>query len=443
MTTTRTGNRRKVPNDALKICPSCGEPRGNRRQSWEPIYRGNEVLGYTCPVCPTWAEPIRRTEAGRFVAVVDATPPGATKRKQAKKTTDSLGEARQFVAEARAEVAEHGGLSARELTVAKALEDWLASKTRLRPPTRRNYEAQFLPVVRAFGDKPVRELRAGHVEELIASMLEGGKRNGEAYGIESIRSAVGRLSQALGRCKRDGIVTQNVADLVELPRDKRVRGEALEHWKTEGHGLDARCPDLDRFRAVADEHRDAGAWRLTLCGMTRADVMGLRWSDIDLDAGTATVRQGRVILDGKLDHAGETKTPQRRRTVPVEIIEPGTVELLRAMQARQAEDKLTAGTAYVDSGYLVVNEAGEPLRPELYSDRFRSLCRKAKVPVIHLHSVRHTLAFMLHRLGITPGDAAALLGHTVQVHLSTYLPESGASGIAAAAAALGSRAVAA
>src|SRR5699024_340155 len=121
---------------------------------------------------------------------------------------------------------------------------------------------------------------------------------------------------------------------------------SLEHWKTEGHGPDARCPDLDRFRAVADEHRDAGAWRLTLCGMTRADVMGLRWSDIDLDAGTVTVRQGRVILDGKLDHAGETKTPQRRRTVPVEIIEPGTIELLRAMQARQAEDKLAAGTAY-------------------------------------------------------------------------------------------------
>src|SRR5699024_4769836 len=98
MTTTRTGNRRKVPNDALKICPSCGEPRGNRRQSWEPIDRGTEVLGYTGPVPPTWAEPIRRTGAGRFVAVVDATPPGATKRKQAKKTTDSLGEARQFVA---------------------------------------------------------------------------------------------------------------------------------------------------------------------------------------------------------------------------------------------------------------------------------------------------------------------------------------------------------
>lgn len=117
--------------------------------------------------------------------------------------------------------------------------------------------------------------------------------------------------------------------------------------------------------------------------------------------------------------------------------------LLRKMRARQAEDKLRAGTAWNDSGYVVVNEAGDPLRPELYSDRFRALCRSAGLPVIHLHSVRHTLAFALHRLGVTPGDAAALLGHTVQVHLATYLPESGASGIKAAAAALGGRRAAA
>ena len=157
------------------------------------------------------------------------------------------------------------------------------------------------------GDKPVRQLKASHVEALIASMLNGGKRNGKPFGIWAIRATVNRLSQALDRCVRDGIVPQNVARLVELPGDERMRGEALEHWVTDGHGPDARCHDLDRFREVADEHRDAGAWRLTLCGMTRADVMGLRWSNIDLDAGTVTVRQGRVILDGKHDHTGETR----------------------------------------------------------------------------------------------------------------------------------------
>lgn len=442
----RTGSRKAVPADALKFCPSCREARGNKRQDWAAIMAGDVVVGYTCPACPAWSEPIRRIESSerlRFQAVVDATPRGAIKRRQTRRTFDALDEARQFVAEVRAEVAERGGLSARELTVERALEDWLSTRTKLRPPTVRNYRAQFKPVIEEFGDKPIRELKASHVEVLIAKMLEGGKRNEKPFGIWAIRAAVGRLAQALDRCVRDGIVSQNVARLVELPSDERVRGEALEHWQTEGHGPNATCPNLDSFRELADTHRDAGAWRLTLCGMTRADVMGLRWSDIDLDKGQASVRQGRVILDGKDDYTGDTKSGQRKRTVPFETIEPGTVTLLRMMKAQQAKDKLAAGTSYVDSGYVVVNEAGEPLRPELYSDRFRALCRKSGVPVIHLHSVRHTLAFILHRLGVTPGDAAALLGHTVQVHLSTYLPESGASGIAAAAAALGGRRVAA
>lgn len=63
--------------------------------------------------------------------------------------------------------------------------------------------------------------------------------------------------------------------------------------------------------------------------------------------------------------------------------------------------------------------------------------RPANVPVIRLHSVRHSLAFWLHSLGVPPADAAALLGHTVDVRLSVYLPESGSSGIARAASALG------
>lgn len=64
------------------------------------------------------------------------------------------------------------------------------------------------------------------------------------------------------------------------------------------------------------------------------------------------------------------------------------------------------------------------------------------MPAIRLHSVRHSVAFWLHQLGVAPADAAALLGHTVEVHLSTYLPDSGSSGIMAAAAALGKAAAA-
>jgi hypothetical protein len=61
------------------------------------------------------------------------------------------------------------------------------------------------------------------------------------------------------------------------------------------------------------------------------------------------------------------------------------------------------------------------VRPELYSDRFRRLSRQAGLRVIHLHLVRHTLAVAMNRAGVAPVDAAPLLGHTVDVYISTYL----------------------
>jgi hypothetical protein len=70
------------------------------------------------------------------------------------------------------------------------------------------------------------------------------------------------------------------------------------------------------------------------------------------------------------------------------------------------------GPAHRDCGLLVVDALGQPVRPEWYSDRFRALSRTAGVPPITLHSVRHPLAFWLDGLGVTPADAAALLGRS-------------------------------
>ena len=98
---------------------------------------------------------------------------------------------------------------------------------------------------------------------------------------------------------------------------------------------------------------------------------------------------------------------------------------------------MQAGTGYTDTGLVVVDALGHGVGPQWYSDRFAAVCRQAGLPVIRLHSLRHSLAFWLHSVGVSPADAAGLLGHTVDVHLSTYLPHSGASGITAAARALG------
>ena len=110
--------------------------------------------------------------------------------------------------------------------------------------------------------------------------------------------------------------------------------------------------------------------------------------------------------------------------------------------ARQAADRLVLGAGYKDTGLVVVDALGRPMRPSGYSDRFVLLCRDAGVRQVHLHAVRHTLALMMHRAGIAPADAAALLGHTVQTHLTVYVPltekgaRTAASGLGAAIAAV-------
>lgn len=70
---------------------------------------------------------------------------------------------------------------------------------------------------------------------------------------------------------------------------------------------------------------------------------------------------------------------------------------------------------------MVVDQLGQPVQPDHFSDWFAGLCTTAEVPLIHVHSTRHTVAYLLHDAGVPPVRAAAFLGHTPQVHLSVYL----------------------
>jgi integrase len=113
--------------------------------------------------------------------------------------------------------------------------------------------------------------------------------------------------------------------------------------------------ELLQFRAVTDAHEWAAAWRLTLCGLQRSEVMGMMWDSVDLEQGEVRVEQGRVLLDGHRTAIDEPKSKASKRTVPVEDIQPGAVALLRSLRARQAQDRLMLGAGYPDTGLVLVN----------------------------------------------------------------------------------------
>lgn len=427
-----------------RLCASCGRPRGNQRTGWMPVTRGEAVVGYTCGECPAAVEPIRRIESkpGRVVfrARVDGTryEPGRP-RQQVSGSFDTLAAAREWVAEVRTAVDKVGayGAPARAAaeTVAHLCQRWIETRVDVRAVTREGYRNWIAPILRhPIGTMPVAEVGIADVQDFVSWLASEGARPrkgrevGTPLSANSMRAVKVALKQALDLSLAEGSITRNVVKLTKWPKAKVKRGRDLEHWQP---------GELVRFREHADTTPLAGAWRLSLSGMTRADVCGLRWEDVDLDAGVATISQGRVALDGGGSVVDDPKSAQRVRAVPFEAIHPGTVALLKRMKAKQAADRLAAGSAWRDCGLVVVDEIGDPIAPQIYSDRFRRLCAAGGVRTINLHSIRHSLAFWLHQVGVAPADAAALLGHTVEVHLSTYLPHSGAAGISAAARALG------
>jgi integrase len=122
---------------------------------------------------------------------------------------------------------------------------------------------------------------------------------------------------------------------------------------------------------------------------------------------------------------GEPKTERGKRTLP---LDDALVTALRSLKAQQAKERLEAGSAYSpgcnDCGgaHVVVDELGEPYRPEWFSDQFRNLAKAAGIPVIRLHDARHTCGTLMHLRGVPTAVISKWLGHaTASFTMATYV----------------------
>ncbi len=390
---------------------------------------------------PKPGEPIRLTMTStgdpRYRVTLDAGTRADGRRRQVSRNFGSLSDARAFVVETRAALAKGIYTAPDRVTFEDLCERWLTARADVREVTRAGYRHYLKPVRALIGTRRAQDLRRSDIEGVVSELAGCGGRRHKGEDGQTVTSpashrtvvvTLGTIRQVLAYGVSEGVVASNVARDVKAPRKRHDDGADVVVWEP---------GELLTFRRAADADAWAVAWRLTLSGLRRSEVLGLAWDAVDLDAGTVTVKAGRVRVDGGTsDVVDDPKSRASWRTVPVEAMHPGIVALMRTLRARQAADRLAAGKAYRESGLVVVDALGQPIRPEAYSDRFGVLCRSVGVPVVRLHSVRHTLALILHRAGEAPADVAALLGHSLEVHLSTYVPRT-ERGVALAASRLG------
>jgi integrase len=191
-------------------------------------------------------------------------------------------------------------------------------------------------------------------------------------------------------------MSHNVA--VSMKKVERVRQEMQTYTPDE----------IRRVLRAADKDRNGHKWHLALSGLRRGEIAGLRWSDIDFDAGTISIERSRVQAGAGNVVENDPKTLSSCRTLP---LDDGLAAVLRRASARYAEERLSLGVAHADSGYVAVNEIGEPYTPDTLTRMWHRLAQSAGVRPIRLHDARHSCGTALHLRGVPLAVIAKWLGH--------------------------------
>ena len=337
---------------------------------------------------------IRKRAKDSWSLVVDAgRDPSTGKRRQIWKTF--RGTKKQAEAElARLVNAIETGtdLEPRSVTVATFLDRWLqATKSRVAPRTYERYsEIVRLHVLPSLGRVQLGKLRPLQLEDLYQGLEASGLSRQTILHVHRV------LFTALKQAVRWQLLTRNVAEAVTPPRP--VRRQVPPFSSEQADVVLSAVAETDLAPAVA----------LALgTGMRRGEVLGLRWSDIDLVGGEARITQTlQATADGVCFVPPKTHRSARTIALP-----PFVLDALKQQRSRQGIRRLAAGAAWQELGLVVDRGDGAPLAPWALSQRFRYAMRKSGID-LSFHGLRHAHASLMLEAGIHLKVVSERLGHS-------------------------------
>jgi integrase len=292
-------------------------------------------------------------------------------------------------------------------TVEAWMEHWLTTiaVARVRTSTYQGYESKVRTrIIPALGHHRLDRLQPEHLERFYADLAAEGLKSATVLQIHRV------LSRALKVAVQRGRVARNVCSLVDAPSLKREEVDPLD------------ADEARRILQACQLDRNAARWSVALAlGLRQGEALGLKWSDIDLDAGTLTVRRALQRLRGKGLVFVEPKSRAGRRT----IVLPTT--LRRALLAhRDRQDTEQAELAdlpglWQDHDLVFCQHDGKPIDPGADYKAWKSLLARAEVRDARLHDARHTAATLLLQQGVSARVAMQILGHSqITLTLGTY-----------------------
>jgi integrase len=288
-------------------------------------------------------------------------------------------------------------------TVAEFLTRWLDES--VKPGVRATtYQVYYQHIRLYFGPRlgglELAKLSPQHVQDFINWMLK-------SVSPSTVRLSLDILRHALDQAMRWDLVARNVAKLVDAPRQQRREMTAL-------------TPEQARILldAAKGERLEALYSVALAMGLRKGEALGLRWVDVDFDRRQLSIRQTLQRMGGKrFGESGtgrlvfqEPKTDRSRRTLH---LPESIITALRRHRTAQLQERLLAGSRWVDHGLVFPTTIGTPLEPRSAVSDFKRILAKAGLPAsVRFHDLRHSAASLLLAQGVELRAIMHLLGHS-------------------------------
>lgn len=287
------------------------------------------------------------------------------------------------------------------VTVAAYLEEWAATTLTIsevtggrRPSTVALHKwAVEKHLVPRFAKARLTQIGKAEIDRLVADLLASGLKP------NSVRLIRSTLAVALGDAVRSGLITRNPVELAErlVVAGSAVVDDVLSAEEATRLLDAARGDRLEALGAV-----------LIGTGLRKGETLALRWSDLDLTAGTIRVERTLQRLDGKL-RIGPPKTRSSLRTVAAPAF---VVEALTRHRERQLDEKAKLAGDWADGDLVFTTIIGSPIDPRNCQRWWDRMCKRAGLGKRRPHAARHSTATAALAAGLPVTEVAAMLGHS-------------------------------
>jgi integrase len=341
---------------------------------------------------------------GRWVAVLSVPDPTTGKPKRIQRYAPTQRAANARLKDLLDQRDNGVQLAAPPQTLAAFLTHWLddSVKPMVKTKTWEGYESIVrIRIVPTLGIVKLQHLAPQQIKGLYTRLSQQG------LAPRSIRHTHAVLHRALERAVRDGLIAKNPAALVDKPRAERRELRVLTQAEAAAFLNVTRTDPAYALYVVAIS-----------TGARLGELLGLRWSDIELDHGRVRVQRTLQRQRERGLTFTQPKTSRSRRTI---LLSQRAIVALRQHKVQQDEVRASAGQDWHAGDLVFCGAHGGPLEPSAVTVRFKQALAASGLPTMRFHDLRHTAATLLFAQNMNPKLVSEMLGHsTISITLDTY-----------------------